>query len=80
MDQVYISVDQRTYDKALQISINFRDEKGGGHGYRLAGPKYDGFGKTLLKHVLTERDIDEIAGYLKTARAALKKAKTLEAA
>lgn len=42
-----------------------RPGDGGSHGYRIAGPKYDGRGKTLLKHFVTERDVAEIIGYLK---------------
>ena len=59
---VYFSVDQRSYDKALQLSIN--DEHGG---YRIAGPDYDGNGKTLLKRPITERDINEMRMYLNKA-------------
>lgn len=63
--RLYISVDRRAIDGALQISIGQQDPDGGGHGYRLAGPKYDGRGMTLLRHYLTERDIEEIRSYLK---------------
>jgi len=61
---VYISIDQRS-DGQLQIGINKEDPDGGGHGYRIAGPKYDGSGKTLLKHKITKRDVDEIRSYLR---------------
>jgi hypothetical protein len=57
---VYFSVDKRAFDGELQLSIQ-SDE---GHGYRIAGPKYDGNGKTLLRRTLTERDRDEIMRYL----------------
>lgn len=63
--RTYISVDRRGYDGALQISIGTEDEDGSSIGYRIAGPKYDGHGKTLLKHFITERDVFEIKEYLK---------------
>lgn len=63
MAKVYLSIDRRG-DGALQLSINVETDGGGGHGYRIAGPKYDGTGQTLIKHYLTERDISEIRSYL----------------
>lgn len=57
--KIFITVDQRS-DGALQIGIG--DENGG---YRIAGPKYDGTGRTLLKHELTVTDGDEIKRYLR---------------
>ena len=65
--RTYLSVDRRTHDGALQISIGSESEDGSGVGYRIAGPKYDGQGKTLLKHYITERDASEILAYLKPA-------------
>ena len=62
-----ISVDQDGVTNGIQISVNVEDEKGGGFGYRLAGPKYNGTSKTLLKHVLTEWDAEEIRSYLDIA-------------
>lgn len=62
--RVYISVDQSSHSRGLQISINIEDENGNGHGYRIAGPKYDGSGRTLVKHYLDARDVSEIRGYL----------------
>ena len=62
--KIYISVDKRSYDGALQVSIGKSDDDGGGHGYRIAGPKYDGSGKQLLCHTLTQRDKEEIISYL----------------
>ncbi len=50
-------------DGALQLAIN--DVNGG---FRLAGPKYDGSGKTVLKHSLSLRDIEELEDYLARAR------------
>jgi hypothetical protein len=62
--RTYISVDRRECDGGLQISIGHEDDDGGGQGYRIAGPKYDGRGTTLLKHYITDRDVSEIKGYL----------------
>lgn len=56
---VYLTVNQRAFDKAFQLCIG--DENGG---YRIAGPKYDGNGKTILRRELTKRDADEIRSYL----------------
>ncbi len=56
---VYLSVDIRD-DGAVQLSIG---DDGGG--YRIAGPKYDGTGKTILRRTLTPRDRDEIRSYLR---------------
>jgi hypothetical protein len=58
-DSVYITVDFRKFGSAYQISIMHE-----GIGYRIAGPKYDGNGLTLLKHKLTARDRKEIIAYL----------------
>lgn len=63
--RTYLSVDRRECDGGIQISIGAEDADGSGHGYRMAGPKYDGRGKTLLKHYTTERDAREIEGYLR---------------
>lgn len=60
----FISVDRRECDGALQIAIAIEDDDGSSHGYRIAGPKYDGRGKTLLKHYISERDVSEIRSYL----------------
>lgn len=62
--KVYFTVDRRAIDGALQLSINFAREGNGGHGYRIAGPKYDGNGKVLLRHELSERDVSELRRYL----------------
>ena len=62
MSDVYLCVDQDGWTKGLQLSIG--DDNGG---FRIAGPKYNGSGKSLIKHKLTERDIAEITAYLKKA-------------
>lgn len=65
MSRTYISVDRRKVDGALQVSIGSDD----GHGYRIAGPKYDGNGETLLKVFLSETEKKEIRSYLRPTRA-----------
>lgn len=59
---VYISVDKRSRDGAIQVSIN-----ADGHGFRIAGPKYDGSGTNLLTKEITATDAAEIKRYLKQA-------------
>jgi hypothetical protein len=70
---VYIKVDRDGWTKGLQLSIDVVDEKGGGHGYRLAGPKYNGSSASVMAHRLSERDIREIQSYLDLARTAIAK-------
>jgi predicted transcriptional regulator of viral defense system len=48
----------------MQLGISVLDEEGGGHGYRISGPKYSGNSKPLLRHTIDERDADEIRRYL----------------
>lgn len=48
----------------LQVSINDQDETGLGHGYRIAGPKFSGDSKLLVRHVLDARDANEMSQYL----------------
>lgn len=60
---ITFSIDQ-TPEGSLQLSINTEDEDGGGHGYRIHGPKYDGRSKTIIRHILTKRDAEEIKRYL----------------
>lgn len=62
---IYLSIDKRTRDGALQLSIGDEQE---GTGYRIAGPKYDGDGKTLLRHILTDADVSAISSYLRRVR------------
>lgn len=48
----------------LQIAVS--DESGAGHGYRIAGPKYDGVEVDVaFRHELDSRDVDEIRLYLR---------------
>jgi hypothetical protein len=68
-ERIYISVDQGSHG-GLQLSINVECcPDGGGRGYRIFGPKYDGGSKQLKRHYLTDRDVDEIRSYLKRASA-----------
>lgn len=67
-DRIYISVDQGSHG-GLQLSIGVENADGGGHGYRIFGPKYDGAGKRLARHYLSARDADEIKSYLKKVAA-----------
>jgi hypothetical protein len=64
---IYLTVDRRAFDNAFQVSIGEYDEKGGGHGYRIAGPKYDGKGSQLLKKKITKQMAEEIMSYLRKA-------------
>lgn len=57
---VFLTIDKRARDGALQISIGTEDG-----GYRIAGPKYDGIGTTLLRHEITPTEAKEINAYLK---------------
>lgn len=62
MSKVILNVDQCRGD--IQVSINWIDDDGYGHGYRIMGQKYDGTSKTLKKVELTKRDAEEIRSYL----------------
>ncbi len=63
-DKIHIDVCRDGLTNGLQLSINQTDEDGAGHGYRLAGPKFNGSGKVLLSRTLDERDATEIRRYL----------------
>ncbi|MFI0822272.1 hypothetical protein ACH4TX_42135 [Streptomyces sp. NPDC021098] len=64
-DSIVIDVCKDGWTGGLQLGISQLDENGTGTGYRLAGPKYNGSQKRLLKHTLDERDAEEIRGYLR---------------
>jgi hypothetical protein len=64
MADIYLSVDRDELTGGIQLSIN---EDGSG-GYCLAGPKYCGMSKTLKKHILSKRDVEEIRRYLRKVR------------
>lgn len=62
---VYFDIDEfQTGDLQLSINVDANDI---GYGYRLAGPKFDGTSKNVLRHKLTVRDINEIREYLDLA-------------
>jgi hypothetical protein len=63
-DKITIDVSRDGLTNGLQLSINQIDEDDAGHGYRLAGPKFNGSGKVLLSRTLDERDAAEIRRYL----------------
>ncbi len=59
---VLISVHRDGVTGSIQLSI------GNAHGgYRIAGPKFNGTGRLLLEHMVTERDAQEIRSYLDKA-------------
>ncbi|RSD21982.1 hypothetical protein [Amycolatopsis eburnea] len=52
-------------DRRGRINISCEDDRGYGHGHRLAGPKYAGDDTPPLARVeLDERDVAEIRSYL----------------
>lgn len=52
-------------DSRGRINIACEDDNGAGHGYRIAGPKYNyGGGQRLARVELDERDVREIRSYL----------------
>lgn len=72
---VKIQISKDGWTKGLQLSIDYEDPKEGrDHGYRLAGPKFNGSSKILLDYTLDERDIREIERYLNLAKDELNKA------
>ncbi|MCU1613741.1 MAG: hypothetical protein JWO98_1281 [Frankiales bacterium] len=62
--RIVFTVDRDGWTNGLQLGISQPDE---GHGYRLAGPKYNGSSKTLLDYELEERDAAEIRKMLDAA-------------
>jgi hypothetical protein len=63
-DKLTIGVFRDGVTRRLQVSISQLAEDGTGHGYRLAGPKFNGTGEKLLERPLDERDAAEIRRYL----------------
>ena len=47
-------------DREFQVEIG-----GGGFGYRLLGPKFDGSSRLIKSVILSDRDKEEIIGYVK---------------
>lgn len=62
--RIVMDVSRDGWTKGIQLGISELDEDGGGHGFRIAGPKYNGSQDRLLEVELTRRDADEIRGYL----------------
>lgn len=65
--RIVIDVCKDGWTGGLQLGISQIDENDCGHGYRIAGPKYNGSQKRLLTHTLDRRDADEIRSYLRAA-------------
>lgn len=63
-DKLVMEVSRDGWTGGLQLSISQKDENGAGHGYRIAGPKFNGSGELLLSRKLDERDAAEIRRYL----------------
>lgn len=62
--KIVLTVDRDGYTGGIQVSIGAEDDRGHGDGYRLFGPKYLGQSTKIADVVLTQRDADEIRGYL----------------
>lgn len=58
--RLVMDVDRDGWTKGIQLNIAELDENNSGWGYRLAGPKYNGSSKNLLRVELDERDAGEI--------------------
>ena len=54
-DRIFFDVDRDGWTKNLQLNIAKLDENDRGWGFRLAGPKYNGSSKNLLRTELDER-------------------------
>jgi hypothetical protein len=61
MSKLYIDIDVSRAGYQLSISTE------AGSGYRLAGPKYDGSSKSIMRHALSERDVVELRQMLDKA-------------
>jgi hypothetical protein len=62
--RIVMDVSRDGWTKGIQLGISELDEEGGGHGFRIAGPKYNGSQELLLEVELEQRDADEIRSYL----------------
>ncbi|MFF5778111.1 hypothetical protein ACFY7Y_14320 [Streptomyces virginiae] len=65
--RLVMDVDRDGWTKGLQLNIAELDENNQGWGYRIAGPKYNGSSKNLLRVELDERDAAEIRTMLDKA-------------
>ena len=63
--KVTIEVSRDGWTGGIQCSINEMDESGGGHGYRIGGPKFNGSGEVLACWTVDRRDAEEIMAYLR---------------
>ena len=61
---IVVEVHRDGWTGNIQVSISELDDEGGGHGYRILGPKFNGSGELLAKKVLDQRDAKEIEAYL----------------
>jgi hypothetical protein len=75
---VSLDIDRCGCCGSLQLSINFTDEKGSGHGYRIMGDSYNGRSSNVRRRVLDARDIREMRSYLDLAEQALPAAQPQE--
>ena len=66
-EHLCLCIDKDGWTGHTQISIILEDEHGDGHGYRIAGPKYNGSSTRIKRHVLTNQDAKEIRAYLDKA-------------
>ena len=65
---IELSLDQDNATGGFQLSIGTRDKNGGGHGYRIFGPKYIGDSTNIRTVILNPHDVDEIRVYLDKVR------------
>jgi len=63
-DKLTIDVTRDGWTGKLQLSISQLDEDGAGHGFRLAGPKFNGSSEPVLSRILDRDDAEEIRRYL----------------
>ncbi|MFJ1993027.1 hypothetical protein [Streptomyces asiaticus] len=77
-DSIVIDVCKDGWTGGLQLGIAQLDESGRGFGYRIAGPKYNGSSKPLIKHTLDERDAKKIRDFLRAVFPDTEDAKTIE--
>ncbi|MFJ2279171.1 hypothetical protein ACIOEZ_34045 [Streptomyces sp. NPDC087866] len=66
-NRIVLDVDRDGWTQNLQLNLLTLDENDSGMGFRLAGPKYNGSSKNLLRTELDERDATEIRKALDVA-------------
>ncbi|EKS37799.1 hypothetical protein [Afipia clevelandensis] len=57
--KIFLCVDRDGWTGGYQLSID--DDHGG---FRIAGPKYNGSSKSIIRHQITARDAGRIREYL----------------